>query len=136
MTAVELLQSTREQHKDGVYGWICLNLGYDVPLKMAEDELGNPVTAAFPYLTPENSLYESMRETIKRTYTGRYTREQMVNMLALLSVGTSDMYNFAPAITVCDGVTIGPRDMAYHWNEAHQGEAPIRYTPVAECELP
>lgn len=136
MTATELLQSMREQHQDGVYGWICENLGHEVPLKMAEDEMGNPVTAAFAYLTPENSLYEAMRTTVKRTYAGRYTREQMVNMLTLLSVGTSNMYSFAPSVTVCDGVTIAVRDMVYCWNETHPSEKPIRYTPVAECDLP
>lgn len=136
MTATELLQSMREQHRDSVYDWIRENLGYDVPLKMAEDEMGNPITAAFAYLTPENSLYEAMRTTVKRTYAGRYTREQMVNMLTLLAVGTSNMYSFSPSITVCDGVTIAAHDLVSCWNETHPGEMPIRYTPVAECDLP
>lgn len=136
MTAAELLQSTREQHPDGVYGWIFCNLGYDVPLKMAEDELENPLAGAFYYLTHENNLYNAMWNAVKRAYAGRYTREQMVNMLTLLSVGTSNMYSFAPSITVCDGVTIAVHDMVSCWNKTHHGEVPIRYTPVAECDLP
>lgn len=136
MTAAELLQSTREQHQDGVYGWIFENLGYDVPLKMAEDEIENPLAGAFYYLTHENNLYNAMQDAVKRAYVGRYTREQMVSMLTLLAVGTSNMYSFAPAVTVCDGVTIAVRDMVSCWNEAHTNEAPIRYTPVAERDLP
>ena len=136
MTAAELLQSMSEQHQDGVYGWTRENLGYEAPLKMAEDELGNPLAGAFYYLTHENNLYNAMRDAVKRTYAGRYTREQMISMLTLLAVGTSNMYSFAPSITVCDGVTIAAHDLVSCWNETHPGEMPIRYTPVAECDLP
>lgn len=136
MTAAELLQSTKDQYRDGVYGWLSANLGYDFPLKMAEDELDDPLVGAFYYFTRERMLYNAMHDAVKQTYAGRYTREQMINMLTLLSVGTENMYSFSPSIKVCDGVTFTISDLVYTWNKTHPTEVPIRYTPVPECDLP
>lgn len=136
MTAAELLQSTKDQYRDGVYGWLLANIGYEFPLKLAEDELDNPLAGTLCYLTHERMLYNAMHDAVQRTYAGRYTREQMINMLTLLSVGAENMYSFAPSVTVCLGVTFTISDLVYMWNKTHPTEAPIRYTPVAECDLP